>query len=148
MLFRSNGKDYRCRDFAGGKHKVVVDEKRAASMLAAVGVKVIFSLPYNAQAKTVERMHLKIKEGFSKHLVGYRGGNVVERPEKLAAEIKAGTILDFAEFRGHLYDWIENAMNKMPSKGKVLQGKAPDDQWHLENPEKRTISREDRKSVV
>ncbi|MHB1397559.1 MAG: transposase family protein [Trichloromonadaceae bacterium] len=141
-VYIDNGKDYRCRDFAGGKHKVVVDEKRAASMLAAVGVKVIFSLPYNAQAKTVERMHLKIKEGFSKHLVGYRGGNVVERPEKLAAEIKAGAILDFAEFRGHLYDWIENAMNKMPSKGKVLQGKAPDDQWHLENPEKRTISRE------
>ena len=137
-----NGRDYKSRDFAGGKHKVIVDEKRAASMLSAVGVKVIFSLPYNAQSKTVERMHLKIKEGFSKHLVGYRGGNVVERPEKLAAEIKAGTILDFAEFRGHLYDWIENVMNKMPSKGKVLQGKAPDDQWHLENPEKRTISRE------
>jgi hypothetical protein len=141
-VYIDNGKDYRCRDFAGGKVKVQIDEKRAASMLSALDVKVLFALPYGAQSKTIERMHLKIKQGLSVHMPGYRGGNVVERPEKLADEITAGKILDFAEFRGHLYDWIENVMNKMTSKGKVLQGKSPDDQWNLESPEKRTVSRE------
>lgn len=141
-VYIDQGKDYRSKDFAGGRHKVIVDEKRATTMLSALGVKVIFSLPYNAQAKTIERMHLKIKEGFSKHLPGYRGGNVVERPQKLAAEIKAGNILDFAEFKAFFYDYMENVLNKLPSKGKILQGRSADDQWNIENPPKRTVSKD------
>ena len=46
-----------------------------------LNVKVHFALPYNAQTKPIERDFLKIKELLSKHCVGYRGGNVVERPE-------------------------------------------------------------------
>ena len=53
-------------------------------MLDELNVKVHFALPYNAQTKPIERDFLKIKELLSKHCVGYRGGNVVERPEKLA----------------------------------------------------------------
>lgn len=144
FLYLDNGRDMKCRDFAGAskRHKVTVDEDQAASMLSSVGVTPIFALPYNAPAKIIERQHLKIKQGLSMHMPGYRGGNVVERPEKLAAEIKAGSILDFTEFRDHLYDWLENVLNKMPSHGKVLQGKSSDDQWNLENPVKRTIAKD------
>lgn len=144
VVYIDNGKDYRCRDFGGGKsrHKVTVDETKAGGMLALLGVDVIFALPYNAKAKNIERWHRNIKTDVSMHAVGYRGGNVTERPEKLAQEIKSGKILPFEVFRDLLYDWIENVSNKMPSKGKLLQGKSPDDLWNLENPAKRTISRE------
>lgn len=58
-------------------------------MLAELNIEVHFALPYNAQTKPVERDFLKIKEILSKHFIGYRGGNIVERPQKLAKEIKS-----------------------------------------------------------
>ena len=59
-----NGKDYRSKDFAGGRNhfKVDINEGRANSMLNELNVNVHFALPYNAQTKPVERDFLKIKE--------------------------------------------------------------------------------------
>ena len=51
-----------------------------------------FALPYNAQTKPIERDFRTIKEYLSKHCQGYRGGNVVERPEYLVEEIKSNKI--------------------------------------------------------
>ena len=144
-IYIDNGKDYRCKDFAGGRttlHKVTIDEGKATSMLAGLGVIPKFAKPYNAQAKTIERWHLKIKERLSKHAEGYRGGNVVERPERLAEDIKRGNILDFEVFEPLLQDFLFNVLNKTLSDGKGCQGKSPDDVWNLENPVKREISRE------
>lgn len=143
-LYIDNGKDYRCNDFAGGRkiHRVQVDEVKTTSMLAALGVGPIFAKPYNAQSKTIERWHLKIKEALSKHAEGYRGGNVTERPERLAEDIKRGNILDFSVFKEILLDFIFNFLNQMPSQGKGCNGLPPDDAWNKENPVKRTVTRE------
>jgi len=144
-IYIDNGKDYRCRDFAGGRsyvHRVQVDEGTTASMLCALNVIPIFAAPYNAQAKVIERWHLKIKMDLSKHAEGYRGGNVTERPERLAEDIKRGNILDFDTFDALLHDFIFNALNKMPSQGKGCKGLSPDDAWNSENPVKRTVTRE------
>lgn len=144
-LYIDNGKDYRCRDFAGGRtyvHRVQVDEGATASMLCALNVIPIFAAPYNAQAKVIERWHLKIKTELSKHAEGYRGGNVTERPERLAEDIKRGNILDFDTFEALLHDFIFNVLNKMPSQGKGCNGLSPDDAWNSENPVKRTVTRE------
>lgn len=72
-----NGKDYRCKDFAGGRKSVQVEtnKPKTTSMLAELNVKVHFALPYNAQTKPIERDFLKIKELLSKHCQGYRGGS-------------------------------------------------------------------------
>lgn len=75
-----------------------------------MNVKVHFALPYNAQTKPVERDFLKIKELLSKHCIGYRGGNVVEHPEKLANEIKAGKIMQFEDFKKIFNDFILNVL--------------------------------------
>lgn len=146
-IYIDNGKDYRCKDFAGGKptigsHKIKVDEKRATSMLAMLGVKVVFAAPYNAKAKTIERYHLRIKTDFSIFLPGYRGGNVTERPEQLAKDTKAGKLLVFDVVKDAYYQWVEDVYNRMPSDGKKLQGQSPNDAWNLVNPIKRTISAE------
>lgn len=145
FCYIDNGKDYRCRDFAGGRlrqHTLVIDEQKAKSMLEGLGVAPIFAKPYNAQAKTIERWHLKIKEGLSKHAEGYRGGNVTERPERLAEDIKRGKILDFETFNGLLQDFLFSYLNKRSSKGKGCNGLSPDDAWNLENPVQRMVSRE------
>ncbi len=143
-VYIDNGKDYRCRDFAGGRkyYKVTVDEGKSASMLALLGTTPHFALPYNAQSKTIERDFLKYKEWFSKNMPGYRGGHVKERPEKLKSEIKAGLILHWDEYVQLMDNFIVNVLNKMPSDGKVLQGMSPDEMWAAERIEKRVVSRD------
>jgi len=133
-----NGKDYRSKDFAGGRKNFKVDtnKNKTSAMLKELNVNVHFALPYNAQTKPVERDFLKIKEMLSKHCVGYRGGNVVERPEKLAKEIKEGKIMKFEDFKKIFDDFITNILNKKPSQGKNLNGKCPDELFYEEVKEK------------
>lgn len=139
-----NGKDYRCKDFAGGRtHRIHVEtnQPKTTSMLDELNVKVHFALPYNAQTKPIERDFLKIKELLSKHCVGYRGGNVVERPEKLAKEIKAGKIIPFDDFKIIFDKFIVDVLNKRPSEGKNLKGLCPDELFNQEFTEKVTTTR-------
>lgn len=139
-----NGKDYRSKDFAGGRKVVKVDanQARTTSMLMELNVKPNFALPYNAQTKPIERDFLKIKELLSKHCIGYRGGNVVERPEILAKEIKQGKIMPFDKFKELFDDFIINVLNKRPSQGINLNGLSPDALFNEEFKEKVTVSRD------
>lgn len=77
-------------------------------MLNELDIEVHFALPYNAQTKPIERDFNKLKEWLSKHCVGYRGGNVIERPEKLANEIKNDKIIDFEDFKNIFDKFITN----------------------------------------
>ena len=139
-----NGKDYRSKDFAGGRKsfKVIANENKTSAMLKELNINVHFALPYNAQTKPVERDFLKIKELLSKHCVGYRGGNVVERPKKLAKEIKEGKLMKFEDFKKIFDDFIVNILNKKPSNGKNLQGKCPDELFYEEFKEKIVTSKD------
>lgn len=139
-----NGKDYRSKDFAGGRSnfKIDISKGQTSALLKELNVNVHFALPYNAQTKPVERDFLKIKELLSKHCVGYRGGNVVERPEKLASEIKAGKIMQFEDFKKIFDNFILNVLNKKPSNGKNLNGICPDELFYNEYAEKITPSRD------
>ena len=143
-VYLDNGKDYRCKDFAGGRNsvKVLHATKKESSLLSNINVNVHFALPYNAQTKPVERDFMKIKTYLSKGFVGYRGGKITERPEKLKDEIKNNKIMTFEDFKILFDTFIENVLNKMPSKGKVLQGKCPDELWNEEFKTKKVISRD------
>ncbi len=139
-----NGKDYRSKDFAGGRKdfKIETNKNKTSAMLKELNVNVHFALPYNAQTKPVERDFLKIKELLSKHCVGYRGGNVVERPEKLTKEIKDGKIMKFEDFKELFDNTITNILNKKPSNGKNLNGRCPDDLFYEEYKEKIVTSKD------
>ena len=136
-----NGKDYRCKDFAGGRKtiKITANKSRTISMLDMLKVSVSFALPYNAQTKPIERDFEKIKELLSKHCQGYRGGNVVERPEKLADEIKQNNILNFDEFKELFDNYIVNIINKRTLTGR-FEGKYPDKIFNEEFKEKVVVS--------
>ena len=133
-----NGKDYRSKDFAGGRKnfKIETNKNKTSAMLKELNVSVHFALPYNAQTKPVERDFLKIKELLSKHCLGYRGGNIVERPEKLIQEIKNSKIMKFEDFKEIFDKVIVNILNKKPSNGKNLNGKCPDELFYEEIQEK------------
>lgn len=141
-VYIDNGRDFRVRDFAGVRKrlKLKVDEKKTTSMLALLNITPHFALPYRAQAKPIERDFLKNKEWFSKHMPGYRGGNVTERPEILDEEIKKGHILSWEEFTKLMDQFITQVLNKIPSDGKVLQGRSPDELWETERHETRKVS--------
>lgn len=130
-----NGKDYRSKDFAGGR-KIQIDEQDTTCMLEELNVNVHFALPYNAQTKPIERDFLKIKNWLSKHCVGYRGGNVVERPEILAEEIKNDKIMSFEDFKTLFDNFIVDVFNKHHSNGKNHKGLSPDELFYQEFTEK------------
>ncbi len=143
-IYLDNGKDYRCKDFAGGRSSVRVNNltDKENSLITNLGVSVHFALPYNAQTKPVERDFLKIKEFLSKGFVGYRGGKITERPEKLKKEIKTNQIMEFSEFKLMFDDFIETVLNKTPSSGKNLNGRCPDEAWAEEFAVKKVISKD------
>ena len=53
-----------------------------------------------------------------------------------------GEIMKFDDFKILFDRFIENYLNKKPSKGKVLQGKCPDELWAEEFTNKKVISRD------
>lgn len=143
-VYLDNGKDYRCKDFAGGRTRVikVKHKNNGGSLIQNLGINIHFALPYNAQTKPVERDFLKIKEFLSKGFVGYRGGKITERPEKLKNEIKNEQIMQFDDFKKLFDRFIKEYLNKRPSKGKVLQGRCPDELWAEEFTKKKVISKD------
>ena len=141
-IYMDNGKDFRSKDFAGGRRKVrvQVDEKsKQMSTLRMLGIEPHFSLPYNGQTKPIERIFNTNKEYFSKHMVGYRGGDVTERPEILTDEIKSGKILHFEEFVTLFDSYIENVLNVIPSQGKDHNGMSRNQLWESEVKEIRQV---------
>lgn len=112
-VYLDNGKDYRCKDFAGGRKqkvgKITVQHFRDKenSLIRNLGIDVHFALPYNAQTKPIERDFLKIKTFMSKGFIGYRGGKITERPKKLKEEIKNNKIMQFEDFKPLFDKFIE-----------------------------------------
>lgn len=143
-IYIDNGKDYRSKDFAGGKRKitVTVDEIKTRSLMNYLSIEVHFSKPYRGQSKTIERTFRIMKEWLDKQMPGYRGGNVTERPEILQEEIKQSKLMDFYNYSELLTYFFENVINKFESEGAILNGKSPDQVWNEEFKIKRTVSKE------
>jgi putative transposase len=135
-LILDNGKDFRCKDFAGGRKtiKVPADVPKTTSLTAALGITTHFAWPYNAQTKPIERDFLRIKEWFSKLAVGYRGGDVVERPEAHNDTISSGKIMPFEELNTRLSSFISDVLNRGVISSGHRAGKSPLEIWNTEYP--------------
>lgn len=129
--YMDNGKDYRCKDFAGGKkkHRLDVDTREASALTAELGIEARFALPYNGRTKPIERDFREIKDNFNRYLVGYRGGHVKERPERLKDEAKAGILQHIDDIAKALDSYIEEVFNQLPSTGKKLDGLSREAYW-------------------
>jgi transposase InsO family protein len=130
-IYIDNGKDYRCKDFAGGRKVIKLEvEKTKFGVLAPLGIKVHFAIPYNAQSKPIERDFRDFKDWFSRTLPGFRGGNPVEKPEQLAEQIKTKKILAFAEVEAIAELFIEEIYNNKPISR--FNNKTPNQIWNEE----------------
>lgn len=117
------GKDYRAKVFTGSdRHKrPKKDDKKAfkvsltpaiKGLFDSLGLDVIQAIPYNAQAKPVERFFGMLEAYLGKYMRGYRGKNTQERPEKLAGEIRTRNLMTFDEFKAVVRDWVEYEYNE------------------------------------
>lgn len=140
-IYIDNGKDYRCRDFAGGRTKVLVDEKKTSTLMHDLGVEVHYALPYNAQSKNIERRFRDFHNYFERFLVGYTGSTIPQRPEALKAQIKGGKLLALKELEGLVNEFITQVLNKLPfGRGAIFANHCPDELWQAENPVLRRAS--------
>jgi len=130
-----NGKDYRCRDLAGGRTQIrpSLDIAETTSMFGELKIKVHFAKPYNAQAKIIERTFSKVNEMFARFMPGYRGPNVVQRPESLSA-ISDGALLTYDDYCEQFDRFVSEVLNREVSNGKALAGRCPDEVWDAEYP--------------
>ena len=136
-IYVDNGKDYRCRDFAGGRASVHVeyDTQRVSSLTADLGIKANFALPYNAQAKVIERRFRDHHGYFESLLEGYTGTNTVQRPEGLKRQVKSGKLLTFAQASELLDTFITTILDKLPFGSKAAFAKlSPVEIWAADNP--------------
>ncbi len=136
-LYLDNGKDYRVKDFTGGRrfHKIVVDEGKTTALTGALGIVTTFAWPYNAQSKSIERDFNRNKEWFSKHAPGYRGGNVVERPEAHNETIARGGILTIEELSALFDLFITDVIMQARISSGYRKGKCPQQIWDAEYPQ-------------
>lgn len=133
-IYIDNGKDYRALNFAGGRknNKNKFNHDKIRSLCQTLEIKTNFSLPYRAQSKTIERTFKTLKEHFDKLFPSYRGGNVVERPEILANEIKKGNVPLLGEASTLLDSYITKVMNNQIGYGKVLKGRSRNQVWNVD----------------
>lgn len=138
-VYLDNGKDYRCKDFAGNPRGKKLDEQEMTTLLGQLDVKVTFSIVKNARAKIIERQFRHFIEKFEKHFGTYTGKNSSDRPETTHANIKRGEIPDALDVID-LFEQFITALNSQPREGKELRGLSPDALFSKEFNEKRTIS--------
>lgn len=106
-LYTDNGKDYKA------KRGLRMDVPDSVSNL--LGIKTIINaIPYNAQAKMIERFFYTLENQFGKTFQTYAGKNAVSRPEivKSVPIEKYPTIEKFKEL---FYIWLEEYHNTVHS---------------------------------
>lgn len=159
-IYIDNGKDYRCKDFAGGRKTVRPDydldritglvedtgtqvlfkTKIVSNLTAELGVEVNFALPYNAQAKVIERHFRNHHDKFERLLDGYTGTNTVKRPEGLKGQLKSDKILPYAEFCALLERFLQ-ILDRIPFGSKAQMANcSPVEIWNADNPALRKVS--------
>lgn len=133
-IYIDNGKDYRSKDFAGGrKQHIIDDEGEARTLVSLMGIQAHFSLPYNAQSKNIERAFRGFIEYLEKHLPGYTGSHPKDRPEATNELVKKPEeLMTFKQFDRLFNQFIFEVLNKKASQGKELQGRSPDEAFYAE----------------
>ena len=116
-LYIDNGKDYRSKQIEGSD-----DDKTQfdgcfteEGMLGWLGVDVTHALPYNGRAKTIERVWRTIEEQWIADLPGYCGSNPLDRPDRLASDIKNGNLYTLQKFADYFADTIFPGYNNFKS---------------------------------
>lgn len=145
-LYTDNGKAY--------KADILKGNEELTGIYATLGLKVTHALPYNAQAKHIERSFVDFKESFAKMSMTYKGGNQGERPEHMKgfAREKASNlmVLEEHELEQAIEMWVEYKNHgyyeiRGGHRGKGMNKMTPLSFFNKENPvEKRKMLSEEK----
>lgn len=149
-IYTDNGKAF--------TSKVLEGTEELDGIYASLGLEITHALPYNAQAKNIERWFLDFKQNLSKRFNTYIGGNVIERPEHmkglLMTKIARGEavtedeleieIEKYIEEKNHLFYAIRRAGGRKAHRGKGMNNRTPLEVFNEEYPleQRRTIEDE------
>jgi len=133
MVYIDNGKDYRAKDFSGGRTTVknaYKDEdvqNQMKSMLQSLEIEVNFAKAYNSQAKTIESAFKHLKALVEPVVNGYAGDDAKKRPEITAKHLKKPSsdfFMNLDTIESMLHEAVE-ARNLTERTGKRIHGKKP-----------------------
>ena len=126
-----NGKDYRAKQFAGGritenKKNIQYDSVRAKSMIEGLKIIPHFAIPHNPRAKIIEPTFKLIKEYFDRKFETFRGGNVKERKESLEDILKdKNNIPPYEEFKKIFAKWLDVDYHERTQSGDAMNNECP-----------------------
>lgn len=145
-LYTDNGREFLCYDIGGrGIRKTAKKESHTPPpIFARLGIDFWNAKVRNGKSKIIERAFREFKDKFSRLLVGFTGGNPVERPERLKKQVKnrKGLILD-SKLRNIFDTYIEGMYNMVPQNGAGMFGRTPDEVYAEELVTVRRASAED-----
>ena len=96
IVMLDNGKDYRSRQTQRLFGKIDFDD--AARLSIQRMTKLHYTLPYHGQSKAQMERWFGTIQTMLKHLPGYKGNKYQNKPDSLAIDLKAGTILPVDQF--------------------------------------------------
>lgn len=124
--YLDNGREYRNNDVTGSPRGKVVnlDLQHTGSVAAMLGIQVHFAEAHRSRAKVIERQFKEMKNLFDRFWLTYKGGNAVEKPDRLKAILKQGSeIPSFDEVRDSLSNWYAEIIPHIKSQGKTHKGR-------------------------
>ncbi len=135
-VYLDNGKDFRSKAFSGKNKKVRIefgsaDKDKIRSVLGKTQCQeVTFAIPFNPQAKPIERWFRMMHDGFERVIGdGYTGTNAAARTDELKEKIKQLDVLDYDEFVWALDAFIHYQNNKPSDKRSKRQGLSANEVW-------------------
>ncbi|MDD3119138.1 MAG: Mu transposase C-terminal domain-containing protein [Victivallales bacterium] len=125
IAYMDNGSDYCARGFSTPLEIDGVGH----SIFNELGVKMVNALPYNARAKTIERLFRDMMQQFDKMFSDYLGSRPGQRNQAADwYDNHAEDLPSEAEF-GHIFHaWLKE-YHATPKHGKMHRGKSPDEIW-------------------
>ncbi|MCQ9626884.1 transposase [Cetobacterium somerae] len=144
-VYTDNGKAY--------KSKVLKGTDELDGIYESLGIAVTHTLPYSGQSKHIERWFRVFKENFAKGSITYKGGNIIERPERLGSfaveKIDKGMILEEDELITAIESWLEYANHgyyklRGGHRGQGMEGKTPKELYYeyLDKEDRKVLSDE------
>jgi len=126
FLHTDNGKDFLAAGFAT---PVELEGGHKHSILRELGIATVTSLPYNARAKTVERMFKDVAQSFDKYFAAYLGNKPSARPDVAQYFYKDPSELPSLEqFCQAWTAWLEQ-YHATPKNGEIHGGLSPAAIW-------------------
>ncbi len=116
-------------DYCAGGFSTPLPGTQNASIFNELGIKMVNAIPYNARAKTIERMFKDMMQTFDKLFPDYLGSRPGQRTQAADYyDTHAEDLPSFEEFCKIFALWLDR-MHTTPRHGKIHQGKSPAAIW-------------------